>query len=316
MFWFVTLILAMSLMLVGCGDKNKTKEEKPASQAAEDKKETTEAAKFEGTYVVDVNYLKENYDNKDVIVIDARGQDAAKDGTVDGAMADVWQTFANVTEGKPGDKMWGTIQSPKKLSETLSSLGIAKDKEIIIFGASGQGWGEEGRILWTLVAAGYENVKMVDGDYDAIVKAGVPTVKGAKEFDPVKVKVDEIDMTHGIDTKDLKANYDNYKIIDVRTEEEYNGATLYGEEKGGHLPGAIHIPFTDFFNEDNTLKSNAELEKLFADAGLSKEDTVVAYCTAGIRSAYAQLVFEMLGYENTLNYDESFYRWAAVEDLE
>ena len=314
-----TMILVLGIMLIGCSGNNDNQpvnKNTESSQPAESKTTESNVENFEGTYVVDAAYLKEKIGNEDVILIDARGKDEAKKGTVEGAIAVVWQDFATVSAGKAGDAMWGTIQDADTLSKTLGSLGIAKDKEIILFGGSGQAWGDEGRILWTLNAAGYENIKMVDRGYDAIVVAGVPTVKGAAELEPVEVEVSEIDASHIINTEDLKKDYVNYKIVDVRSEEEYNGATLYGEANGGHLPGAINIPFTDFFNEDNTLKSNLEIEKLFTDAGITKEDKVVTYCTKGIRSAYAQLVLEMLGYENTLNYDESFYRWSAVEELE
>ena len=40
------------------------------------------------------------------------------------------------------------------------------NKEIIIFSNAQDGWGDDGRILWTLLAAGYENVKMVNGGYE------------------------------------------------------------------------------------------------------------------------------------------------------
>ena len=88
------------------------------------------------------------------------------------------------------------------------------------------------------------------------------------------------------------------------------------DRAGGHLPGAIHIRFTDLFNDDNVLKSNEEITAMFEEAGLSKDDKIVTYCTAGIRSAYMQMVLEMCGFENSLNYDESYYRWCAVQDVE
>ena len=84
----------------------------------------------------------------------------------------------------------------------------------------------------------------------------------------------------------------------VRADEEYDGETLYGEAKGGHLPGAIHIRYTDLFQKSGMLKSNAEITKMFEDAGITKDDKVVTYCTAGIRSGYMQLILEMCGFKN------------------
>lgn len=271
---------------------------------------------FTGAYVVDAAYVKEHMGEEGVLLVDARGEDAAAKGTVEGAIAVIWQMFADVSSGVSGDPMWGTILPVEQLSEQLSATGISPDKEIILFAAAQNGWGDDGRILWELVAAGFPNVKMVDGGYDALVAAGCPTVKGAAAYTPAEVTITSIDETHVINTDDLAANYDSYTIVDVRADEEWEGQVLYGEAAGGHLPGAIHVRYTDLFNDDCTLKSNDEILALFADAGITPDQTVVTYCTAGIRSAYMQLILEMCGFEHTLNYDESYYRWCACQEVE
>ena len=191
-----------------------------------------------------------------------------------------------------------------------------KDKEIILIGETLDGWGDDARLLWELRAAGYEDVKMVDGGWKALKDSGIKTQFLASKPEPAEVKIDEIDYSHVMTTEELQKNYDEYKIVDVRTDEEYEGAILYDQAKGGHLPGAIHIRYTDLFDDAGYLKSNEELTKMFEDAGLSKDDEIVTYCTGGIRSAYTQLVMEMCGFEHTYNYDQSFWRWAVVGDVE
>lgn len=306
------LVLVLTLGLVGCGasESGESTEEKPE----EAKTEETAKEAFSGEYVVDATYVKDHID--EIVLIDARGDEAAEKETIKGAIPLMWQYLATCEDGASGDENWGCILDTKRLSERLGEKGIAQDKEIILFAASQDGWGDDGRIAWELIAAGYKQVKMVDGGFEALKAAGIETQKGGSEPEAVEVTVDAIDETHVINTKELKENYDDYKVVDVRADEEYNGEVLYGEANGGHLPGAIHIRFTDLFNEDCTLKSNADITKMFEDAGLSKDDQIVTYCTAGIRSAYMQLIMEMCGFENTKNYDESFYRWCAVEELE
>lgn len=298
------LVVVLTLGLVGCGasGSGESTEEKPSKEA------------FEGEYVVDASYVKDHID--DIVLIDARGDEAAEKETIKGAIPLMWQYLATCEDGVSGDENWGCILDTKRLNERLGEKGIAQDKEIVLFAASQNGWGDDGRIAWELIAAGYEQVKMVDGGFEALKAVGIETQKGGSKPEAVEVSVDAIDETHVINTEELKENYDNYKVVDVRADEEYNGKVLYGEANGGHLPGAIHIRFTDLFNDDGTLKSNAEITKLFEDAGLSQDDQIVTYCTAGIRSAYMQLIMEMCGFENTKNYDESFYRWCAVEKLE
>ncbi len=301
------LLLAMMLVaamgLVGC-----------ASSSTEEATESTATSVFEGEYVVSPEYVKENLD--DIILVDARGIDGSSDTTISGAMALAWQYLATCEDGATGDEYWGCILDTERLSERLSELGLDPEKEIVLFGSCQAGWGDDGRIAWELIAAGYENVKIVDGGYDGLVAAGLETQKGASTYDAVEVVIEEIDETHVINTDELMEIYDDVVVIDVRADDEYEGKTLYGEANGGHLPGAIQIRFTDLFDESGFLKSNEEITAIFEEAGLSTDDAIVTYCTAGIRSAYMQLILEMCGYEDSQNYDESFYRWAAVGELE
>ena len=302
----IGLLALVTLGLPACGGGSDE-----TTDTAKAKKET-EA--FTGEYIVNADYVKKNLD--DVILIDARGEEEANKGTVKGATAIGWQNLASVEEGASGDEKWGLVLEPKELAKRLGEKGIAKDKEIVLFAGAQKGWGDDGRIAWELLAAGYKDVKMVDGGFAALKKAGLETDIESTKLDPVDVTIDSIDQTHIIRTDELKKDYDEYKIVDVREDKEYEGDVLYGEAKGGHLPDAIHIPFTDLFNSNGKLKSKKDLTKLFEDAGLAKEDKIVTYCTAGIRSAYMELVMDMCGFKQVKNYDGSYYRWAKVEDVE
>ena len=319
------LLAAMMIagMMAGCAAQQETTQdqqttaEQTTEQTAEEEAQSQPAeTAFTGDYIADPDYIKERIGSEDVLFIDARGEDAAKKGTVQGAIATAWQPLARCAEGASGDEMWGTILPLDQLSEALSTMGITPDKEIILFSDGKDGWGDDGRIAWELIAVGFENVRIADRGFSALEAAGVPTQKGAEDFTPAEVTVSALDETHVINTDALVETYDTVKVVDVRADEEYDGEVLYGEKAGGHLPGAIHIRFTDLFDDDNVLKSNEEITAMFEQAGLSREDTIVTYCTAGIRSAYMQMVLEMCGFENSLNYDESYYRWCAVQEVE
>lgn len=302
----IGLLALVTLGLAGCGGGG--------NEADTAKSEKKEASGFTGEYIVDADYVKKNLD--DIILIDARGEEEANKGTIKGATAIGWQNLASVEEGASGDEKWGLILEPAELGKRLGEKGIAKDKEVVLFAGAQKGWGDDGRIAWELLAAGYKDVKMVDGGYAALKKTGLKTAVESTKLDPVDVKIDSIDQKHIIRTEELKKDYDDYKVVDVREDKEYKGEVLYGEAKGGHLPDAIQIKFTDLFKKDGKLKSKEELTKLFEDAGLKKDDKIVTYCTAGIRSAYMELVTDMCGFKQVKNYDGSYYRWAKVEDVE
>lgn len=298
--------------------KDEKKEDKKADDKKDDKKadEQKEAKAFEGKYIVNADYVKGKIGDKNTIIVDSRGAEAAAKGHVKGAIAMTWQDIARVSDVKPGQEGWGHVLSPEDLSKKLGELGLAMDKEIIIYSVANEGWGDDGRIAWALKAAGYENLKLVDGGFKALEKAGIEMDKEEVKLDPVEVAVKEVKRDNIIDTKELTDTIKDYKIVDSREKEEYEGATLYGEAKGGHLPGAINVPFKSLFNKDGLLKSNDEITKIFEEAGLKKDDKIVTYCTGGIRSAYMQMIMEMLGFNNVKNYEGSYYNWAAINDVE
>jgi thiosulfate/3-mercaptopyruvate sulfurtransferase len=308
------LALAMTLGLVGCGNSATKDTSGKSAGSTSAGSAQTETAAFTGDYVVDAAYVKKNLDN--IVLVDARGDEAAAKETIKGAIPLMWQYLATCEDGKPGEKNWGCILDLKRLNKRLGEKGLDPNKEIVLFAAAQKGWGEDGRIAWELLAAGYKDVKIVNGGFDALKNAGLETAKGGATPKAVTVDVKSIDQTHDINTDELKENYSDYKVVDVRADEEYDGKTLYGEAKGGHLPDAIHIRFTDLFQDNGQLKSKEDITAMFEKAGLSKDDSIVTYCTAGIRSAYMQLILEMCGYQKVKNYDESYYRWCAVETVE
>lgn len=286
-------------------EESETSDSTEASEVANDR--------FSGDYIITAEEMKEYIGDTNTIIIDARG---SKDPHVESAISLEWGQLANTSDVQPGEEGWGHIYEPEEINPILSELGLDPSKNIILYSNTNEGWGEDVRILWQLDAYGYENLKMVDGGINAIKDAEIELTRDSVSLEPVEVSIEEIDDSAIINTDELVESYDDHVIIDARNKEEYEGATLYGEAQGGHLPGAINIQYIDLFNEDGYLKSNEEIDQMFIDAGIEKDDSIVVYCTGGIRSAYMQVIMEMLGYENAMNYQGSYYNWSASQDVE
>lgn len=306
------MMLVLVLALTGCGANS-------SSESTTEGEPTSTSDTFVGDKIVDIEYVKSNMANDNFLAIDARGPEAiTKSGSLEGAIGVVWQQFSTVGDGKPGDPNWGVVFDKERLSKALSEMGITKDKDIVIFADTKKGWGDDGRILWTLSLAGYDNAKILDGGIDAIANAGLANSKEAAPYVPAEVVVENIDLTSSIATDELKELLaeNKIKVIDTRDKTEYDGAINYGENVGGHIPGSVNINFLELLKEDGTLKTNADIDAIMTANGISKDDAIATYCTAGIRSAYMQQILEMNGYTNVRNYDESYYRWAKVNEVE
>lgn len=317
----IAILLSMVMvgsMFAGCANKDdsQSNEENTKKEEAVDQKTeatTKDDYNFDNNdYFTSLSWLEENMDKNDkLLIIDARAEKEYKAGHIPGAINVAWQSLAKV-EGKAGEKDWGTLQDKEALSDNLSKLGIKKESQVVVY-ANKDGWGDDGRIVWCLQRAGID-ARMLNGGFDLWSSEKKEVTKDEpKEIAKSDLKLDSIKPDLNISTDDLKKEYKELKIIDVRGEDEYKGATNFGEARGGHLPDAINIPFAKLYNEDGTIKSNEEIDKVMKEAGVEKSDNIVTYCTAGIRSAHMALVLKNAGYENVRNYDASYYEWAGDE---
>lgn len=317
----IAILLSMVMvgsMFAGCANKDDSqsnKENTKKEKAVDQKTEATTKDDYNfdnNDYFTSLSWLEENIDKNDkLLIIDARAEKEYKAGHIPGAINVAWQSLAKV-EGKAGEKDWGTLQDKEALSDNLSKLGIKKESQVVVY-ANKDGWGDDGRIVWCLQRAGID-ARMLNGGFDLWSSEQKEVTKDEpKEIAKSDLKLDSIKPDLNISTDDLKKEYKELKIIDVRGEDEYKGATNFGEARGGHLPDAINIPFAKLYNEDGTIKSNEEIDKVMKEAGVEKSDNIVTYCTAGIRSAHMALVLKNAGYENVRNYDASYYEWAGDE---
>jgi thiosulfate/3-mercaptopyruvate sulfurtransferase len=106
-------------------------------------------------------------------------------------------------------------------------------------------------------------------------------------------------------------------LIDVRSNDEFNGITLapseYSSEYGqigGHIPGAINVPWNLMVNEDGTFKPVEDLKKIYESLSITPEKEIITYCGIGERASFTWFVLKyLLGYPNVKSYDGSWLEW-------
>lgn len=299
------LIMLFTFSVAGCGSNSNNAQKQPKQKALV-------ADKAKEKLFVNADWVKANLSQ--IIVLDARTDKEYNSGHIPGAVNAPWQYFSDMN-GQPGDADWGTLLPRDQLASKIGALGISGEKTVVTY-VDPPGWGEDGRVAWTLESAGITKVMILEGGWKAWKNAGGEVSKEAASVPKAAdFKIAAMDSSLNAATDWIKANRQNIKIVDARSKKEYAGATDYGEARGGHLPQAVNIPFENMFNRDGSLKSSAELTQLFTHAGLKPGDQIVTYCTKGIRSGYMALVLRMAGFENARNYDASFYTWAGDKSL-
>ena len=276
---------------------------------------------FNFKQLVDAEYLLSNRENDNLVVIDARGG-MLEEGALmyDKATVVDWTDISLL--GEFGGEELGKLLSKENYQQIFAKLGIKEDSEVLVYGFTmpDQGFGDEGRILYTFNYAGFNNVKIIDGGFKQVESLGFN-----KKYNPSEDRIDVSDVvrvegennSNAIFTDELLSlvGNSNVQIIDTRLEVEYNGRVIYGENKAGHIPTAISIPFNTLVDKDGYIKSREELEKYFEEIGLDKNKLQITYCTTGVRASYVAVILTELGYK-VRNYEPSFARYANVGEVE
>ena len=276
---------------------------------------------FDFKKLVDADYLLKTRDNDNVIVIDARGG-MLEEGSLmyDKATVVDWTDISLL--GEFGGEDLGKLLSKDNYREIFNILDIKEDTEVLVYGFTmpNQGFGDEARVVYTFNYAGFSNVKIIDGGFDKVKQLGFN-----KNYNPENdrinvssvVREEAQDNKKAVFTDELLSlvNSANVQIIDTRLEAEYNGRVIYGENKAGHIPGSISVPFNSLVDEDGFIKSREALEEYFVSKGLDKNKLQITYCTTGVRASYVAVILEELGYK-VRNYEPSFARYANVGEVE
>ena len=272
---------------------------------------------FDFKKLVDADYLLKTRGNDNVVVIDARGS-MLEEGALmyDKATVVDWTDISLL--GEFGGEDLGKLLSKDNYQEIFNILGIKENTEVLVYGFTmpNQGFGDEARVVYTFNYAGFDNIKIIDGGFDKVEQLGFN-----KNYNPEtdRINVSNIvreeaqDNEKAIFTDELLSfvNSAGVQIIDTRLEAEYNGRVIYGENKAGHIPGSISVPFNSLVDEDGFIKSREALEEYFVSKGLDKNKLQITYCTTGVRASYVAVILEELGYK-VRNYEPSFARYANV----
>ncbi|EOQ98599.1 rhodanese-like protein [Leptospira wolbachii serovar Codice str. CDC] len=242
-------------------------------------------------------------------ILDTRSFTQRLKNKVPGSKAISWEELSRTDAPHKGE-----LLELKLVRKKINDLGIKQNENILVLGDGNSGWGEEGRIVWSLREAGFPQSYWVDGGYPAYekeiqrksnakVKKNTVTGYGISENKTIQSSaIQKEAILKGLSSK-------QFQILDTREPREFSGATPYGETRGGHIPGAKSLFYQDLFDAKGNIKSKAEVELYLNQLGIQKEKPIVAYCTGGVRSAFVVGILRTYGY-NAYNYAGSMWEWS------
>jgi thiosulfate/3-mercaptopyruvate sulfurtransferase len=231
-------------------------------------------------------------------------------GHIPGAVLFDWkQELIDVTKRE--------VISKEVLEDLLQRAGVNNDTILVVYGDF-KNWFAT-FAFWMFKYYGFKDIRLMNGsrkkwfDEDRPLSFDIPSYSRGnyKASDPdksIRAFMRYIQEAIGCPDKIL---------VDVRSNDEYNGTTLapseyfseYGQI-GGHIPGAINVPWNLMVNEDGTFKSQGELKNLYESLNITSEKEIITYCGIGERASYTWFVLKyLLGYPNVKSYDGSWLEW-------
>lgn len=203
----------------------------------------------------------------------------------------------------------------------MSRSGIANDTTVVFYGDKNNWWAAYA--LWVFQLFGHKNVRIMDGGRQKWIAEGRELTREVPQFGPTDYKAQpRADRTIRAFRDDVLQHIEQNKpLVDVRSPQEYRGELLHmpgspqeGALRGGHIRGAVNVPWSKAVNEDGTFKSPEELRQIYeGEQGLNPQDDVIAYCRIGERSSHTWFVLTyLLGYQSVRNYDGSWTEWGNL----
>ena len=191
--------------------------------------------------------------------------------------------------------------------------GISESKEVVAYeNHSGM---RAARALWFLDYLGHPNARMLDGGMQAWKAAGFATTTEAIPPKAARFKISERrDVLATAQDVLQSLNKKETSILDTRSRAEYVGTQIRAA-RGGAIPGAIHIEWTDNLDDSGKFKSSTELQAMYSRAGITPDKEVISYCQGGYRAAHSYVALRLIGFPRVRNYIGSWKEWGDRTDL-
>jgi len=266
--------------------------------------------------LVTPSWLKERLGSPDLCIADASWYlpQAKRDAKAEYAAAHIpGAVFFDIDKLSDETSPWPhTLPQPQRLAEQLGALGIGDDTTLVVY--DGAGLYSAPRAWWMLRVLGHEKVHVLDGGLLAWKRSGLPLESGAVAPAPAR-------FTPQPNPALLRSFEEMLEIVRTRSAQvvDARGAPrFFAREaeprpgvRGGHMPGAVNIPYHQLTAPDGTLKSPEDLRAVFAAGCVNLAAPVVTSCGSGVTAALAMLALGVAGAREVALYDGSWSEWGA-----
>jgi thiosulfate/3-mercaptopyruvate sulfurtransferase len=256
--------------------------------------------------LVSTDWLSQHLTDPKIVVLHISGNRNAYDaGHIPGARFIALSDLAVTRDGIPNE-----LPPDADLKKLLEALGVSDDSRVILYSDASALPATRGYFTLDYLGHG-EQAAVLDGGLEKwrsegrnLTKDAATVAQGHFTPRPKPDLVVQIDAVKQMSSK--PASSSSEVLLDVRPAADFRG------EKGSHIPGAVNAYWMEnqAGRENQALKSDAELRKLYETLGVTPDKRVVTYCNSGMQASQSYFTLKYLGYDVRM-YDGSMSEWTA-----
>jgi thiosulfate/3-mercaptopyruvate sulfurtransferase len=226
-------------------------------------------------------------------------------------------------------------RSSKELKNVFEQIGITHDTTVILYGRfsnpdintqfPGSSAGHLGamRCAFIMLYAGIKDIRVLNGGLQSWIDAGFETTKQEYQKQSVKDFGARIPANPelAVDIAEAKKilDSDEKNLVSVRSWREFIGEVSgYNYiDKKGRIPGAVFgncgsdaYHMENYRNLDHTTREYQEIEKMWAESGITPDKHNAFYCGTGWRGSEAFFNAWLMGWQHISVFDGGWFEWS------
>jgi thiosulfate/3-mercaptopyruvate sulfurtransferase len=215
----------------------------------------------------------------------------------------------------PSNPLPHTMPGPDQFTEAMRRLGVNRSDAVVVYDAAGIY--SSPRAWWMLRAMGFDTVAVLDGGLPAWTAASLPlednTSVPAVAYGDFTASP-QPGMIIDADAVASSLADPDTTVLDARAAARFRGAAPEPRPglRGGHMPGAVNLPFTDI-QRDNRMLPAAELRASFEDVAPGSRKLVFS-CGSGVTACVLALAATLAGHPQLAVYDGSWSEWGLPSE--
>lgn len=257
--------------------------------------------------IISAAELHQRLGSNNLCIVDLRTNEAFEAGHIPGARV---LTPGRLNGSAP--PVGGLLPSQQEVNEIAKTIGLGSGQTLVAYDHGAET--AAARLVWVFHAFGYTPTLWLDGGFPAWQTLSFPI---SQEIPPADVEA--VQLQHAgdnvIHTEELISRIDDpaLAILDVRSRGEFDGTDVRAE-RGGHIPGAQHMEWTEVFDKDGMLRDRKSLQSEFTALGITPDKEVIVYCQTHQRSAVTYALLKDMGYDNVRALDGAWSDWGNRTD--